>query len=122
MTAITRLFGWEGGVNLRSVILITAGRGRSPDDNEVETLPTLELYVTRGCSSCRRAERALRECAGIARLVTLKVRELGAPGTEAPPSVFGGPTVVFRDRVVALGTPDCGELSQRLELLMRAVR
>lgn len=85
----------------------------------MDRLPTLDLYVTHGCGACRRAERILRECGRISRLVKLNVLELGAPGIQAPAAVFGGPTVVFRGRVVALGTPDCTELAQRLELLVR---
>ena len=86
----------------------------------MDGIPALELYVTRGCGSCRRAERVLRQCVRISELVRLRVLELGAPGIQAPAAVFGGPTVVFRGRVVALGTPDCAELAQRLELLVRA--
>lgn len=86
----------------------------------MDRLPVLELYVTRGCGSCRRAERILRECLRISRLAKLTVLELGGPGVQAPAAVIGGPSVVFRGRVVALGTPDCAELAQRLELLVRA--
>ena len=86
----------------------------------MESRPTLELYVTTGCASCRRAERILRECGRISQMMKLSVLELGAPGIRPPSSVIGSPSVVFRGRVVALGTPDCAELAQRLELLVRA--
>ena len=76
--------------------------------------PILEMYVTRGCSSCRRAERAIRDCEQIRQLVDVAMVELGSPGVLAPPSVVAGPTLVFRGVVVALGTPDCGELAERL--------
>lgn len=85
----------------------------------MDRMPALELYVTRGCESCCRAERVLRQCVRISGLVRLRVLELGDPGIQPPAAVFGGPTVVFRGRVVALGTPDCTELAQRLELLVR---
>ena len=86
----------------------------------MDRLPMLELYVTAGCSACRRAERVLRGCARLSHLVELAVLDLGRPEVVAPAGVFGGPSVVFRGRVVALGTPDCAELAQRLELLTRA--
>ena len=84
--------------------------------------PTLDLYVTRGCPSCRRAERTLRECTRILELVELRVLELGAPGIAPPPSVIGGPTTVFRGVVLALGTPDCSELARQLESLADVLR
>lgn len=86
----------------------------------MEQLPTLELYVTRGCGACRRAERILRDCARLSQLVKLNVLELGLPEVQPPAAVIGGPSVVFRGRVVALGTPDCAELAQRIELLVCA--
>lgn len=80
--------------------------------------PTLKVYVTRGCASCRRAERTLRDCERVQRLVEIDVVELGSPGVVPPPFVIGGPAIVFRDVVVALGTPDCGDLAERLASML----
>ena len=80
--------------------------------------PKLELYVVRGCTVCHRAERTLRQCERIRRLIDLSVLELGANGVSPPVCVVGGPTTVFRGTIVALGTPDCFELAERLEALL----
>lgn len=80
--------------------------------------PVLELYVTRGCSACRRAERTLRHCESIRQLADLVVIDMGADGVTRPLGVVGGPTTVFEGAVVALGTPDCAELADRLETLI----
>ena len=82
--------------------------------------PVLHLYVTRGCSACRRAEQALRDCAEIQRLCELRIVDLGEPGVIQPVAVVGGPTTVYQGKVVALGTPDCDELAKRLERLVTA--
>ncbi|MGE3073924.1 MAG: hypothetical protein AB7N24_11745 [Dehalococcoidia bacterium] len=84
----------------------------------MKSKPTLELYITRGCSACRRAERTLRHCDRIRRLADLTVIDMGADGAIRPPGVIGGPTTVFEGTVVALGTPDCAELADRLETLI----
>ncbi len=82
--------------------------------------PVLELYITRGCSACRRAECTLRHCERIRRLADLVVIDVGTDGVIPPPGVVGGPTTVFEGAVVALGTPDCTELAARLETLVGA--
>lgn len=82
--------------------------------------PLIELYVTRGCSACRRAEHTLRHCERIRRLAELVVIDMGAEGVTRPPGVVGGPTTVFEGTVVALGTPDCDQLAERLESLLAA--
>lgn len=82
--------------------------------------PLIELYVTRGCSACRRAERTLRHCERIRRLADLAVIDMSVEGVIRPPGVIGGPTTVFDGTVVALGTPDCAELAQRLEAMLAA--
>jgi hypothetical protein len=84
--------------------------------------PKLELYVSRGCGACKRAERALRGCARLASLVEVTVLEIGASGVRPPSAVVGGPTTVFEGAVMALGTPDCEELAERLESRMFAGR
>ena len=77
--------------------------------------PPLTLYVTTGCSACRRAEEVLRECDEIRSLASLEVVLLGEDGEEPPPDqVIGAPTVVFQGKVVALGTPDCARLAAEL--------
>lgn len=80
----------------------------------MDSLPPLDLYVTGHCKICLRAERALRACDVLEGIVKLVVHRLDEPGTLAPPSVVGGPTLVFRGRVVGLGTPDCSELAARI--------
>ncbi len=80
----------------------------------------LHLYVTAGCPSCERAERTLRGCERIRRLVELDVLDMAAPGVVLPAAVVGGPTAVFEGMVVALGTPDCTQLAERLESLLAA--
>jgi len=81
----------------------------------MEDLPTLELDVSEGCTSCIRAERVVRACERLQSLVRLTVLRLGDPGLETPPQVFGGPTFVFRGVLVGLGTPDCAKLAHRIE-------
>lgn len=85
----------------------------------MERPPLIELFVTQGCASCARAERALRGCGRLDALVSIAVREIGAPGVEAPPGVIGGPTTVFRGIVVALGTPDCEKLAARVRAMLQ---
>jgi len=86
----------------------------------MKPLLTLELYVMRGCHACQRAERALRSCVRLAGLADVVVLEIGAPGVARPPSVVGGPTLLLNGAVVALGTPDCADLVDRLERLVGA--
>jgi hypothetical protein len=76
----------------------------------------------RGCSACRRTERTLRHCQQILKLMDVEILELGAEGVTPPSTVVGGPTTVFEGVVVALGTPDCAELAERLESLVAARR
>jgi hypothetical protein len=78
----------------------------------------LELYVMSGCVACERAELTLRACERLAGMVDVVVLELGAPGVKPPAAVVGGPTTVFNGAVVALGTPDCEELADRIEGLV----
>jgi len=80
--------------------------------------PVLELYVTRDCAICRRAERVIRECDRLAQLVELRVVEFGTLAAAPPPAVVGGPSTVFRGMVLALGTPDCTELAARIESIL----
>ncbi|MGD9891463.1 MAG: hypothetical protein AB7U18_09250 [Dehalococcoidia bacterium] len=46
--------------------------------------------------------------------------DMGADDVTRPPGVVGGPTTVFEGAVVALGTPDCADLADRLETLVGA--
>ena len=99
---------------------VTGGRGPPGEDSAMDRRPVLELYVTRGCAACKRAERALRGCDLVLRVADLVVFELGGDGISHPAAVVGGPTVVLDGVVVALGTPDCAELAARLEALIAA--
>lgn len=76
--------------------------------------PVLELFVTKGCANCARAERVLKECPELAALVAVEVRLIGAPGVGIPARLVGGPTVVFEGAILSLGTPDCGTLAARI--------
>lgn len=102
------------------MIAVTAQSGGAHHTVDVKTKPVLQLYVMRGCSACRRAERTLRHCERIRRLADLVVIDMGAEGVTRPPGVIGGPTTVFQGAVVALGTPDCAQLADRLETLVGA--
>jgi len=82
--------------------------------------PQLQLYVTRGCGACNRAEHTLRTCERLARIVDLSVLVLGEEGVRQPGLVIGGPTTVFQGAVMALGTPDCEDLAERIESLISA--
>lgn len=86
----------------------------------MKTRPVLELYVTGGCSACRRAERTLRQCERIRALADLVVIDMGGDGVTRPAGVVGGPTTVFEGAVIALGTPDCSALADRLETMVAA--
>jgi hypothetical protein len=105
-----------------SVIAITAFEARRKENDSVSQRPVLQVYVMRGCSACRRTERVLKHCERILKLMDVEIFELGADGVTAPPTVVGGPTTVFDGSVVALGTPDCTELAERLESLVAARR
>ncbi len=82
--------------------------------------PVLKLYVTRGCATCGRAERTLRESERIRQLADLVVIDMGSGSVAQPRGVIGGPATVFEGAVLALGTPDCDELADRLETLVAA--
>ncbi len=104
-----------------SVIIVTAHVRFRPQAVRMEPArPVLYLYVTRGCSACRRAEQTLRNCTAIQRLSELRIVELGEPGVVQPTAVVGGPTTMFQGKVVALGTPDCHELAGRLARIVAA--
>lgn len=53
-------------------------------------------------------------------MVELAVVDIAEEGAAPPPGVVGGPTAVFHGTIVALGTPDCSELADRLEALVGA--
>jgi hypothetical protein len=54
------------------------------------------------------------------RLVELDVVDIEDRAASVPPYIVGGPTTVFEGTVLALGTPDCTQLAERLERLMAA--
>jgi glutaredoxin len=87
----------------------------------VNQRPTLQLYVTTGCPACHRAERTLRLCQRILQSVQIEVLEVGAGGVLPPSGLVGCPTTVFAGMIVALGTPDCSELADRIESLVAAL-
>lgn len=77
-------------------------------------MPLLHLYVTPGCTTCRRAERVVRGCDALTELVRLQVHNVGEGEAETPPGVVGVPALVYAGEVVSLGTPDCCELADRI--------
>ncbi|GAB4323815.1 MAG: hypothetical protein Kow0010_05390 [Dehalococcoidia bacterium] len=81
-------------------------------------LPSLELYVTDDCHTCRRAEQTLTSCQELHDLVSLRVVHLDRDAIEPPAGVTSVPTVMCRGVVLALGTPDCGHLVETLRLLL----
>ena len=96
------------------MIAITVPFTFAADALRVASLPALDLYVTPGCETCRRAERVVRECEALGELVRLQVHTIGEGGAETPPGVVGVPALVFAGEVVNLGTPDCCELAERI--------
>jgi glutaredoxin len=80
--------------------------------------PVLHIYVQDGCPSCERAKRTANACEALAALVDIQVRPLDTLTEELPPGVVGVPTFVLNGVVVALGTPNCRELAQRLRAML----
>lgn len=89
-----------------------------PDAAGVTSLPSLELYVTGDCRTCRRAEQTLASCEELHDLVALRVIRLDRDPIDPPAGVTSVPTVMCRGVVLALGTPDCDELVATLRLLL----
>lgn len=87
----------------------------------MEDLPELDVWVTRGCRACARTLRTLSDCEALRGLVAIRVRDL-AEGGARPPGVVGGPTITFGSEVVALGTPDCRELAERVTAILTGER
>ena len=87
----------------------------------MEPNPVLTLYVTEGCPVCRRTERVLRSCEQIASLVRLNVVWISTTENKTPAKVISAPTLMFGDEIVGLGTPDCGELAERLRATLQIV-
>ena len=81
---------------------------------KVTDLPTLDVWVTDHCVSCARTLKVLSACDGLRGLVGVHVHRLGSSGESPPAAVVGGPAIVFRGAVIALGTPDCSELTGRI--------
>lgn len=81
-------------------------------------LPSLELYVTDDCHTCRRAEQTLASCRELHDLVSLRVVHLDREGVDPPTGVTSVPTVMCQGIVLALGTPDCAQLVDTLRLLL----
>lgn len=81
-------------------------------------LPVLDLFVMEGCASCARTRTALAACGRLHSLVTVVERRLDL-GEQRPAGVIGGPALVFGGVVVALGTPDCEELADKIEAMLR---
>ena len=84
-------------------------------------LPSLDIWVTDDCAICARTLKTLSACKRLRGLVAVRVRNLGDPGETPPSSVVGGPTVVFQETIVSLGTPDCSELTERIMSITRSM-
>lgn len=80
--------------------------------------PALDVWVTDHCVSCARTLNILSACKDLHALVSVHVHRLGGSGESPPPAVVGSPAIVFRGAVIALGTPDCSELSGRIMSLL----
>lgn len=65
----------------------------------------LRVYVSRGCAICDRARRLIAEIRAMRPECAIEVIDCTAPGVTRPPYVFGTPTYVLRDRIIALGNP-----------------
>jgi len=97
---------------------ITAAHGAKAVHFAHVARPVLEVFITAGCPVCRRAQRALGACEQVNALVDIVYRNIGGDMSNLPEGVVGGPTLVFRSRVVGLGTPDCGALAAQLRALL----
>ncbi|WP_322797401.1 hypothetical protein [Tepidiforma sp.] len=84
-------------------------------------LPELDVWVTAECSACARTLRTLEACESLQGLVAIRVRDLSQQG-QRPPGVVGGPTITLGGEVVALGTPDCSELTERVISILSGAR
>lgn len=83
-------------------------------------LPSLDVWVTDGCRSCARTLKVIHSCGSLQGLVEIHVCKFGTPGLAPPKAVIGGPAVVFQGTVIALGTPECSALVERILQLTRA--
>lgn len=83
-----------------------------------EDRPVLRLFVSQGCRACERAELVIRGCARLQALVELDIIDLTGAPQRAHPGVIGAPTAVFGSEVVALGTPNCEALADRIERIL----
>lgn len=83
-------------------------------------LPSLDVWVTDDCRSCARTLKAIGGCRSLQKLVDVRICKFGTPGLEPPKAVIGGPAVVFLGSVIALGTPECSALVERILELTRA--
>jgi len=89
----------------------------------VHELATLDVWVTDHCIACARTLELLAACSVLRSLVRVRVRRLGAGADGAPPAaVVGGPAIVFLGSVIALGTPDCAALAERIIALLGSQR
>lgn len=88
---------------------------------EMGNLPELDVWVTTGCRACARTLRTLADCEALRGLVAIRVRDL-ADGGVRPPGVVGGPTITFGGEVLALGTPDCRQLAERVTAILTGER
>lgn len=83
-------------------------------------LPSLDVWVTEGCRSCERTLKVIHGCGRLRALVDVRVCRFGTPGLAPPKAVIGGPAVVFLGAVIALGTPECSALVERILEMTRA--
>ena len=104
----------------RLVISVTALNLDARFTGMMPDLPSLDVWVTDGCRSCARTLRVIHGCGPLQDLVDIRVCKFGTPGLAPPKAVIGGPAVVFLGVVIALGTPECSALVERILELTRA--
>lgn len=83
-------------------------------------LPALDVWVTDGCRPCGRTLKVIHGCSSLQDLVEIHVHKFGNAEVAPPKAVIGGPAVVFQGTVIALGTPDCAALVERILEITRA--
>lgn len=88
----------------------------------VQQLPAMDVWVTDGCRSCERTLAAVAGCERLLSLVSVVIRHLDSRDEHVPDEVVGGPAIVFMESVIALGTPTCSALLERVLTMMNGPR
>lgn len=75
----------------------------------------LYVYVAAGCFGCDRAARIVAQVRAKCPAYPVVLVDLDQPGAVKPAFVFGTPTYVLGERIVALGNPPLAVLLALLE-------